>query len=104
MQRYIVGSTDLIYFNEYWVTIGFLGLFIKGRYHTACRYAASVTVIKVRYHGRQWDFIWCNATHKQALEPISFFFVNLLLDMTSDRVLDGVILELHHATFCAFVT
>ena len=47
----------------------FLGLFVNGRYHTACRYSgpmvwksASVNVLKICYYGRQWDLIWCNDT------------------------------------------
>ena len=50
-----------------------VGLFVKGRYHTACRYSgpmvwnsASVTFLKICYYGRQWDLIWCNDTYNHS--------------------------------------
>ena len=49
------------------MTVCFLGLFVNGRYVTACRYSgpmvwnsASVTFLKICYYRRQWDLIWCN--------------------------------------------
>ena len=55
---------------KWYVTVCFLGLFVNGRYHTACRYSgpmvwnsASVTFLKICYYGRQWDLIWCNDTY-----------------------------------------
>ena len=51
------------------MTVCFLGLFVNGRYHTACMYSgpmvwnsASVTFLKICYYGGQWDLIWCNNT------------------------------------------
>ena len=61
------------------MTVCFLGLFVNGRYHTACRYSgpmvwnsASVMFLKICYLGRQWDLIWCNDTlwwHTQTYLP-----------------------------------
>ena len=55
---------------KWYVTVCFLGLFVNGRYHTACRYSgpmvwnsASVTSLKICYYGRQWDLIWSNDTY-----------------------------------------
>ena len=51
------------------MTVCFLGLFVNGRYHTACRYSGPVVsnsasiaffFFKICYYGRQWDLIWCN--------------------------------------------
>ena len=54
------------------MTVCFLGPFVNGRYHTACRYSdpvvwnsASANFIKICYYGRQWDLIWCNVTLTQ---------------------------------------
>ena len=54
---------------KWYVTVCFLGRFVNGRYHTACRYSgpmawnsASVTFLKICYYGRQLDLIWCNDT------------------------------------------
>ena len=60
------------------MTICFLGLFVNGRYHTACRYSgpmvwnsASVTFLKICYCGRQWDLIWCNLVQWHFLPMLS---------------------------------
>ena len=63
------------------MTVCFLGLFVNGRYHTACRYSgplvwnsASVTFWKICYYGRQCDLIWCNDTYtvKMVMFVINF--------------------------------
>ena len=67
-----VATVNFLKSLKWYVTVCFLGLFVNGRYHTACRYSgpmvwnsASVTFLKICYYGRQWDLIWCNDTYRE---------------------------------------
>ena len=86
------------------MTVCFLGLFVNGRYHTACRYSgpmvwnsASVTFLKICYYGRQWDLIWCNDTFSVLIK--SQYFPNAIVFQCSN-----LLYKCEHMCICRKVT
>ena len=85
------------------MTVCFLGLFVNGRYHTACRYSgpmvwnsASVTFLKICYYGRQWDLIWCNDTCNMYLfTQMTYFLYKMVLENCQHIHEDIILLRDH---------